>query len=146
MQTNPVLGLPQSLLVNELETSVIGKVTAPGVGGGVGIKLDKTSLQSWDWPAGNIVDYLQPPSSSPLQRLFCLTDIKQNAPLLGNGCSAADRAFPSSCPTNSLCQCISLSTPIAEEEKRLRRCCQGLFLCQERGRELIQRPQDTLGR
>lgn len=78
MQTNPVLGLLQSLLVNELETSVIRKVTAPVVEGDR-IKLDKTSLKSWDWPAGNIVDYLQPPSSSPLQRLFDVTDIKQNA-------------------------------------------------------------------
>lgn len=34
MQTNPVLGLPQSRLVNELETSVIEKVTAPVVLGG----------------------------------------------------------------------------------------------------------------
>ena len=40
MQTNPVLGLPQSLLVNELETSVIRKVTAPVVEGD-GIKLGK---------------------------------------------------------------------------------------------------------
>lgn len=36
----PVLGLPQSRLVNELETSVIGKVTAPVVEGD-GIKPHK---------------------------------------------------------------------------------------------------------
>lgn len=32
-----------------------------------------------DQPAGTVVGYLQPPSSSPLRRLCCLTDIKQNA-------------------------------------------------------------------
>lgn len=40
MQTNPVLGLPQSRLVNELETSVIREVTAPVVEGD-GIKPHK---------------------------------------------------------------------------------------------------------
>lgn len=54
MQTNPVLGLPQSRLVNELETSVIEKVTAPVVlGGGDGIKLGKTSLQVLSWAIFN---------------------------------------------------------------------------------------------
>lgn len=55
MQTNPVLGLPQSRLVNELETSVIEKVTAPVVlGGGThGIKLGKTSLQVPSWAIFN---------------------------------------------------------------------------------------------
>lgn len=42
-------------------------------------RQERPALQGWDWPAGKTVDYLQAPSSSPLQKIFCLTDIKQNA-------------------------------------------------------------------